>query len=298
MISFSQFVLIIINKKAFTIAHTIFGAGGIILDIKNDKSAITFMDCNYWSCFVHEDERLLIGGLARLEFETIRNLAQSENYSKYIKVLNILESMAAGLGLDGMKPRPTDVICLQEMINFEVGAEVKNIMIPKYVQTLFHHFLMKRTEIIINLYLWDYHFWQYFEDFDENIYGYKKLSKIFKYNQKKSMVDLMLFIKLFPNAEMFTIAKSEITTVYPSINLTNDFVVKLLEIIEYVNKSSSSLSRIEIVKPASSIIQFIQNQKQKFEQNGWILKYDMFVGQGFYAFIGSQEMLLIEKMKN
>ena len=38
----------------FTIAWSIFGADGIVLDIKNSDSAATFMNANYWSCYVNE----------------------------------------------------------------------------------------------------------------------------------------------------------------------------------------------------------------------------------------------------
>ena len=239
--------------KDFIIAHTIFGADGIVLDIKVNRTATPHMDCNYWSCYVHEDERLLIGGMSSLKFETIRNIAQSENYTQFVKVLNILDKMVKGISLGDIKPRSDDVVSLRQMINFEIGVCDNNEHhIPAYIQKLFHHFVMKKTEIIINLLVWEDHFIAYYKDYDMNVYGYKKFRKLLGYDNSEWMIDFILFVKLFSNLEVFTIWKSVVGGVKPSMQLSHDFAEKILECIEFVNKSSKSLSfcRFEIVKPS------------------------------------------------
>eukprot|EP01084_Bolivina_argentea_P002698 4987_1 len=88
----------------YTIAWSIFGAGGIVLDIINDSSGVRFMDANYWTSFGNENERLFIGGLDTLTFSTIRNIPNKQNFEPLIKVINILDNMTVGYPLDGVKP--------------------------------------------------------------------------------------------------------------------------------------------------------------------------------------------------
>eukprot|EP01084_Bolivina_argentea_P291032 500121_1 len=88
----------------YTIAWSIFGAGGIVIDIMNDNSDATFMDANYWTCFGNENERLFIGGLDVLKFSTIRNIPNKQNFKPLIKVINILDHMVDGYVLQDIKP--------------------------------------------------------------------------------------------------------------------------------------------------------------------------------------------------
>ena len=259
------------------------------------------MDCNFWSCYVHEDERLLIGGLKHFPFETIRNIAQSENYDQYIKILNILHTMVNAVGLDGIQPRAEDILCLKRMIDVEIGAcSSFTSSVPKYVQTLFHHFLMKKVEIIINLIFWQAHYLGYIKHLDGKVYGYKKFAKLFGYNKFGPKIDFGLFIKLFPNLVTFTIADFQISRVNPSIELSQEFAARMVGYIEYLNKSSKSLSlsRFQIIQPSSPIIEFIESNKYVFEQKGWKLKKDVWVHGSTFSNLGPQPMLLIEKMSN
>eukprot|EP01084_Bolivina_argentea_P004041 7654_1 len=104
----------------YTIAWSIFGAGGIVLDIMNDNSDATFMDANYWTCFGNENERLFIGGLTKLTFSTIRNIPNKQNFHPLIKVINILHQMTAGYPLMDIKPTPSDVNKLNRLIDGEI----------------------------------------------------------------------------------------------------------------------------------------------------------------------------------
>ena len=270
-----------------------------MLDIAVKNIPALFIDCNYWSSFVHEDERLLIGGLQHMAFDTIRNIPQSHNYGQYIKVLTILDNMIKGWRLPGVEPCKNDVISLHRMINYELDVSDEN-SIPPYIKTLFHHFLIKKTEIVINLADWKQHFFKYYEDYDFNAYGFKKFAKLFNYNRDELMIDIDLFSKLLPNAEVFTIGDFEVGQAFPSIDLSNNFGAKMLDCIECMSKSSKalSLSRIEIIKPISTINKFIENYQNRFEKYGWKLKNDVFTGEGIYSHLGSQQMLLIQKIQN
>ena len=89
----------------FEVAHSVFGATGIVLSIQVDVSGNLFWDCNYWSCFQNENERAFIGGYAPLEFITIRNIPMCINYEPYVKVLNIFGDMIEGYALGGSEDR-------------------------------------------------------------------------------------------------------------------------------------------------------------------------------------------------
>ena len=252
------------------------------------------MDCNYWSCYVHENERLFVGGMAPCQFKTIRNVAQSENYSQYVKVLKILDRMVVGYRIPGIKPSQAEFAGLQEIINFEV--EGIDTGIPRYIQKLVHHFLIKKPQIIINLGDWTQHF--ICEWAGKNSYGYKKFLRLFSYDDQDRTFNFVLFLKLFPNTKVFTIINIESPTkANPSINLSYNFAVKILKCVDYLDTSSVSLScsRFEIIQPASSINGFIENHKDKFENKGWTLKQEYFVGKGVWTAFNSEKMLLIEK---
>eukprot|EP01084_Bolivina_argentea_P073307 133028_1 len=104
----------------YTIAWSIFGAGGIVLDIMNDESGATFMNANYWTCFGNENERLFIGGLRFLTFSTIRNIPNKQNFKPLIKVINILDFMVDGYPLQDIKPTSSDVTKLNKLIDGEI----------------------------------------------------------------------------------------------------------------------------------------------------------------------------------
>ena len=287
-------------NKDFVIAHTVFGTDGVVVDIKLRYTPTTFMDCNYWSCYVHEDERLLLGGLEALQFATIRNIAQSENYTQFVKVLNLLDQIIKGVGVGAIPPSFDDVTRLREMINVETAGNHDKNFIPVYVQTLFHHLLMNKKEITINLRTWAKHLIFYNKESGHNVYGYKRFGELFGFEATTKMIDINFFIKLFRNVAVFTIGDFGIGHIAPSVSLSYDFVEKVFECIEYVNESPSvlSLHRIEILKPSSSINEFIESMGNEFEVNGWELRNATFVGKGLHSSLGSAEMLLIEKLKN
>ena len=287
------------HKKDFIIAHTIFGADGIVIDIRNNNDATSFMDCNYWSCFVHEDERLLIGGLNKLHMETIRNVPDSENYVQYVKIINIFGRILNGAALVGIKPNTDDVSCFRTMIVSQVGGGQiqEKDSIPEYVQTLFQHFLQKQTEIMFNPGLFLHDHIKYEKMFGCNIYGFKKLKNLF---MNQETVNFIAFIKLLPNIETFSVGHVRISGAAPSIALSHDFMTSILKCLDYLNTSTRSLSfsKFEIIRPTSSINHFIETNQHTFLQKGWTLRKSVFVGEGLYSNMQSDEVLSIEKLTN
>ena len=253
------------------------------------------MDCNYWSCYIHEDERLLIGGSVVLEIETIRYIPDNHNYRQYIKVINIFKHIFEGAALLGIKPISDDVTCLSSLIDAEF-EKVSDKNIAHYVQTLFHHFLMKQTQIIFNFSQWNKHFIDHYDGYNMDIYGFSKFKTIF---MEKEEINFLLFIKLLPNLRTFIIGDLYVGGADSSIPLSLEFTSNILSCISYFDLSLSSLSfnSFQIIKPSSSINQYIQQNQNKFLNQGWKLKFDTFNEEKRYNIKG-EEMLVIQKLKN
>ena len=92
------------------------------------------MDFNCWRCYIHEHERVVIGGLCNIEIETIRNIWLSQNL--YTSHEYILRNMFAEWGLLDVKPSDADVSCLSWSLDCGWGAAVDNSL-PVYIETLF-----------------------------------------------------------------------------------------------------------------------------------------------------------------
>ena len=294
----SILVFILTKRKRttqdFVIAHTVFGADGIVIDIKVRKEATTFMDCNYWSCFVHENERLLIGGLDPLEIEAIRNIPLSQNYSQYIKVINIFGDFKDGMALLGIKPNGRDVLRLASLIDSELNVSAEESDVPAYIQALFHHFLTKQTQILINPDHLNQHFIFYFESFGMSSYGYQKFQKLF---MVEDVINFVLFIKLMRNLKVLTVLDANARGVEQSIEINSKFAASIFSCIEHLSSSFSSLSfsRFEIVRPKTKINEFIEKYQEKFVTKGWKLKKEIFM-KPEYGIKGA-EMLAIEKVE-
>ena len=248
------------------------------------------MDCNYWSCFAQEDERLFIGGGQALEMRTIRYIPDQEDYHQYVKVINILDNMIDGVALLGIKPLLVDLVCMERLIGAEVGGVI-DINTPKYVQTLFHHFLIKQTQIMFITWVWEEQVLYHEEDRGMTVYGFSKFRKIF---MEKKEINFLLFIKLLPNLQTFIVGCLGVGQAGPSIPLSSEFTSNILECISYLNASSLSFDSFKIIKPSSSINEYIEQNKHKFESKGWVIKSDTFVDQEGYDIKG-EEMLVIQK---
>ena len=243
---------------------------------------------------MHEDERLLIGGLDHLRIETIRNIPQSENYGQYIKVINIFKHMKDGMGLLGMKPHIDDVSCIKSMIDCELDIDFKQET-PPYIQTLFHHFLNKQTGVLLNTHFWNEHFMFHYKEYKADLYGYKKFAKLF---MKNGIINFSLFIRLMPNVKVITIGLITPGQAYAGLALSAELSDAILLCTDYMETSSKLclFCKFQIVKPASSINLFIEQYADKFLNKGWIIKKESFFEPKFN--ISNEEMLCIEKLKN
>ena len=226
---------------------------------------------------MHEDERLMIGGLESLQFSTIRNIPYCDNYEQFIKVINILQIVFLGAALLGIEPISDDVMCLKAMVGEEI--EGTNERIPHYISILFHHFLVKQTEFVFHPRLCGLDFIKYEADYELNVYGYAKFKGIF---MQKGSINFILFVKLLPNLRVFTVGNLVPGSCNPSIVLSPEFCDSILESIDYLNSLTLfTFSKFQIIKPVSSINEFVITNQNKFKDKGWRIQKDVFVGSGW-----------------
>eukprot|EP00483_Globobulimina_turgida_P003768 UN03774 len=181
------------------------------------------MDANFWTSFANEDERLFIGGLQNLIFDTIRNIPSKQNFKRLIKVINILDEMTVGYPLFGIKPNKGDVNTLLRLVNGEIAdiyLEKPYISdIPQYISQLFHQFINQKKDININYANVDKHFIYHDDEWDDDVYGFGKFKQIFVSSSKTETMKISLFIELCPKLVSFTIFNQPMREYEPSINL-------------------------------------------------------------------------------
>ena len=135
-----------------------------MLDVKvRQGTGNAFWNCNYWSSFVNENERFLIGGIGPLEFITIRDVARCVNYQTAINILNIFGNMLKGYGYFGAAPSYKDVKRLSHLIAITTSPsdKAKRQSSSTYVYQLFIHFLQKQENVLINWSDWKVHKFKY-----------------------------------------------------------------------------------------------------------------------------------------
>ena len=250
-----------------------------MVDIKNEVSSSIFFDCNYWSAFTKEDEKLFVGNRNALTFNNIRNVKQGEHYLAVINIMNILFRVFGGWVLEPDAPDNRDVDGLRELVSAEEKMEYISFpyksewKIPQYVSLLFHQFLKKTKQISINTWPLSLHFIKYNKYFDHNWYGYQKFDGLFRCRDKIT-INYTFFVKILPNLEEFIVFKAYRSGGYKkSIVLDAAFTSEMLNCIDFINnKSSSVLHTIKIVEPIDIIEMYIKDNLSNFAEKGWGLK--------------------------
>ena len=261
--------------KEFEIACNVFGKEGIVLDIKvHHDTGTHFWNCNYWSSFINENERFLIGGMDKIEFTTIRDIVNSLNYQLPIKVMTILTHMVQGYQLLGIAPSAKDVSTLSRIID-AISDEKKRASIPTYVYDLFIHFFQKQENMLINWNDWTHHKIQYVEAFKFYGYGYKKFHKYFvnSTDSDNLVLKYSIFVGIMPNLSTFTLFDAtEPGKLNKSISLTSKFADELKTCISILdNVSFSPFKHFQFVEPNGNIKEFINAHENGFKTKGWEL---------------------------
>eukprot|EP00483_Globobulimina_turgida_P005057 UN05067 len=222
------------TTRDFIIAWSIFGSRGVVLDIKNDNSGAIYFNCNFWSSFTNEDERLYFSGRSPLMFINIHHIPKQEHYKPLVKLITICNQMFTGYPLEGIKPFKSTCKTLNKLIKSEMDEcyldEPYTSKVPKYISFLFHQFIKQQKEIEINWDDWDTHFIYHDKTFKDDVYGYKLFQSIF-ISDNKSTFRFSILIKLCCNVQSITIYKlmNSRQGFLSSIKLDEGFVCEIME---------------------------------------------------------------------
>merc|ERR1712176_12962 len=132
-----------------------FAGMGIVVDLLNKKNALPLFDCEYWSDFANEYERLFIGSLQPFTFETIHHLVLKQNYKNHVRAIGILMKVIQGWPYQISAIKQSDVQCISDLINAHINGQ-HSPFIPLYIHQLFENIAQKTKEVQMNLRLMNF----------------------------------------------------------------------------------------------------------------------------------------------
>eukprot|EP01083_Nonionella_stella_P144603 451761_1 len=138
--------------------------------------------------------------------------------------------------------------------------------VPQYVLNLWHHFLSKIKRIEIE---WRLMINSGALDDDNDQFGCKAFSPLFLSSDLSSL-NFGAFIGILPNLEMINLQMYGSRTFKPSIALGDSLKREALQAISSLDKLSR-FHEIIIVNPTTDISDFINQNKNAFNQYGWKL---------------------------
>eukprot|EP01084_Bolivina_argentea_P137015 241311_1 len=148
------------TTKSIIIAQQFSGDNGIILQIGNYIRNVFYFDC-FLSGYDREREYLFIGGNAALKIKNILNVnsntGEIENYSKYLRLIQIFLLLLSNQNIDEEIPIYDDDVenkhedvDMAAIISYRLNKN-SNISIPSYVSNLFDMRCNKLTEISVDI---------------------------------------------------------------------------------------------------------------------------------------------------
>eukprot|EP01084_Bolivina_argentea_P169825 294339_1 len=193
---------------------------GLILQLKYAFSyypiSAKYFDCSYLSDFTEEKECLFLGGIPIMIISNIINVLNiNENYKLYIKSLNRINSIFAGIPVtfDEEENDDESVTCielLRKKLNDKGDEEEKYNIHPNYVVDLLDEYCSNLADICIPS--WKHSFSCHPKRYQQ-CFG----------NDKLEFFDLLTMEKLFPNLRKIEyknkgINKSVLDTIFSYLN--------------------------------------------------------------------------------
>eukprot|EP01084_Bolivina_argentea_P219393 372113_1 len=117
---------------------------GIVIKIKNNKTASSFFNCIKWSDFSGESEMLFLGGFQPLQIYGLSVLSDGNNYDKWIEAINIFQ-------LSIIKGQETDInINIMKEYKNLIGSLINNIINNNKngINDIYFHIILYFVEII------------------------------------------------------------------------------------------------------------------------------------------------------
>ena len=257
----------------FGIASGSFGADGIVVDIGRDEGATFFWDCEYWSDFHEEAECLFLGGLVLFDILTIRHIPSRKNYRRYIAPMNMLAQMLRGYPSYVRMATKRDVKTLSELISGQIANEQGLSMQSQtdgYILGLFQYFCVHLEEVVINL------DWMRFDHWKNKQFGYKIFRSLFFLDEDDETLKIQYFLKFLPKLKQFVVFYRPFGDYKPSLSMTDSFMNRLVEMIQFVNGHkilSKSFESLIVVEPklvdGIDRESFVMRYQSVFAQFGW-----------------------------
>ncbi len=257
-----------------------FASEGIVLQIVRDQTSTYFFNCEWWSDFSTESERLFIGGLQDFNFISIRNIEECKNYENFIFPLTAFNTMIQGYSQQIRKAKKGDVKHLEAMINEEILCKLENKMasqIDEYILRLFHHFAINIYHCVINLDWMDIEQWK---GGGLTCFGYKLFRSLFFIESDGNRVNILYFLQFLVNLKSFTIFYKPYRDYKESVLMDESFIAELIKTIKFINnhkKLSKSFEEIVIVYPKlpkqNELNSFISQNDALFVENGFKLMH-------------------------
>ena len=229
-----------------------------------------YFDCTSWSDFVDEDEKLFLGGLCFLGFNTIRNLAKSpvQNYKVYVKAMSMFYYIIRGFGWNASilgnirkcHAKGLQLLITEEMNGkYAISSESESVL-PRYVVLLFHHFVNQIRELEID--------WAFFKE--GQYWWYSHLVPVLS-NDDGSELNLDIYLRILPNIRSIYIYNAGWNK-KPSFPLDLSLKTKLLSAVKDVNERNAVCSSIALEKPIGDLDKFIDENNAEFQSEDWYLE--------------------------
>jgi len=261
------------TTTAIEVARRFAKRQGMVVDIKNTKGGQMLFNCEPWSCYTEEYERLFIGGIQPFTFLTIHDIPKLQDYELLIRPMAMLSKMVRGWPNDFYLVSSSDVEFLEKLIESVLFPDIPLMIGQKtadYIQRLFRNLVNNIHKIEINIFMMNIHK----EYAKQNFYGYKNFKSIFFGSSET--INFTKIIKVFLyKLESFEVYNEAYGAFKPSISLNNSFIEEIMASIQTINESvslRSSFKEFVIVEPKQSITDFMQQQQALFNEHGWTLK--------------------------
>eukprot|EP01084_Bolivina_argentea_P168724 292537_1 len=198
---------------------------GIIIDIGQSGSygSLRYFNCSSFSFYPNEDERLFTTppnpGPYRLATINIRNISIDEQYSKYISILTLMQTMiGCGGGILMNIPRDKEIIDgLNELVQSYLNSDDR---CPEYIQISFKKWANSITKIKMSM--------SEFDGVVGCILAESSLMFFEKHDNYVVDIDYFLMNKIFINVELIEIRviNMSFSSLLRSVKKINDYLLK------------------------------------------------------------------------
>ena len=259
---------------------------GMVVDIRKrvigSSGCTSLFNCQFWSDFTDENERLLLGSLGYFYFRSIHNVKTLEDYEGWIATIAKFGQMIIGHPYNFGAVRDSDTKRLNMLLS-------SNDSVPDYIQKLWRNTTNKIQKLDINMEEMSYHI-------KGNYYGYLRWRDVFCHSNGSIL--LSLFIKIcIDNLSQIVIFKTPYNPFEykKSIHLDGAFLEELYLFIGYINSEhiKQRFKSVVIVEPNIDNLNsfIIDNRDTLVNKFGW----SMDVGSYFHPARGikSDQCLVI-----